>query len=107
MNEVYIIDALRTPIGKYGGLLSTVRPDDLLAHVIKSLLERNKAIEAQTQRVLLRRLADHRAKRTMQMKGRPPCARRKPVERLAVSRATTDLADNIQQVAIRRHRSTE
>ena len=45
MNEVYIIDAVRTPIGKYGGALSSVRPDDLLAHVIRSLLERNKAID--------------------------------------------------------------
>lgn len=45
MNEVYIIDAVRTPIGKYGGVLSSIRPDDLLAHVIKSLLERNKTID--------------------------------------------------------------
>jgi 3-oxoadipyl-CoA thiolase len=45
MNEVYIIDAIRTPIGKYGGALSNVRPDDLLAHVIKALLERNKSID--------------------------------------------------------------
>jgi 3-oxoadipyl-CoA thiolase len=45
MNEVYIIDAVRTPIGKYGGILSSIRPDDLLAHVIKSLLERNKTID--------------------------------------------------------------
>ena len=45
MNEVYIIDAIRTPIGKYGGVLSSVRPDDLLAHVIKTLLKRNKTID--------------------------------------------------------------
>ncbi len=41
MRTVYIVDAIRTPIGKYGGSLSTVRPDDLLAHVIKTLVERN------------------------------------------------------------------
>lgn len=41
METVYIIDAVRTPIGKYGGALSGVRPDDLLAHVIKELLQRN------------------------------------------------------------------
>ncbi|MBL7766260.1 MAG: acetyl-CoA C-acyltransferase [Chitinophagaceae bacterium] len=41
----YIIDALRTPIGKYGGALSTVRPDDLLAHVIKGLIARNEKID--------------------------------------------------------------
>src|SRR5688500_7541434 len=45
MNDVYVIDAVRTPIGKYGGILSSIRPDDLLAQVIKSLLERNKAID--------------------------------------------------------------
>ena len=41
METVYIIDAVRTPIGKYGGALSGVRPDDLLAHVIKALVKRN------------------------------------------------------------------
>lgn len=45
MKTVYVIDAVRTPIGKYGGTLSTVRPDDLLAHVIKSLVERNPSID--------------------------------------------------------------
>lgn len=42
---MYIIDAIRTPVGKYGGALSTVRPDDLLALVIKTLLERNPNID--------------------------------------------------------------
>lgn len=45
MNHVYVIDALRTPIGKYGGALSTVRPDDLLALTIKKIIERNAAID--------------------------------------------------------------
>src|ERR1043165_8152141 len=45
MPTAYIIDAIRTPIGKYGGALATVRPDDLLAHVIKSLVERNPSID--------------------------------------------------------------
>ncbi|MFN8297836.1 MAG: acetyl-CoA C-acyltransferase [Chitinophagales bacterium] len=40
--EVYIIDALRTPIGKFNGTLSNIRPDDLAALVIKKLVERNK-----------------------------------------------------------------
>ena len=44
MQTVYIIDAVRTPIGKYGGLLSGERPDDLLAHVIKVLLNRNSTV---------------------------------------------------------------
>src|SRR5215470_6643272 len=45
MREVFVIDAVRTPIGKYGGVLSSVRPDDLLAHVIKALLERNSSVD--------------------------------------------------------------
>ena len=45
MQPAYIIDAVRTPIGKYGGALSTIRPDDLLAHVIRALVERNPSID--------------------------------------------------------------
>jgi 3-oxoadipyl-CoA thiolase len=45
MNEVFVIDSLRTPIGKYGGALSSVRPDDLLAHIIKELLKRNATVD--------------------------------------------------------------
>jgi len=45
MNKVYVIDAVRTPIGKYGGGLSSIRPDDLLAHVIRQLLARNPGID--------------------------------------------------------------
>lgn len=47
MPKAYIIDAVRTPIGKYGGSLSTVRPDDLLALAIKALLQRNEDIDVQ------------------------------------------------------------
>jgi len=45
MQTVYVIDAVRTPIGRYGGVLSTVRPDDLLALVIRALLNRNPSID--------------------------------------------------------------
>ena len=45
MKAAYIIDAVRTPIGKYGGVLSSIRPDDLLAHVIRTILHRNPAID--------------------------------------------------------------
>src|SRR5690625_1091780 len=44
MNEVVIIDAVRTPIGRYNGALKDVRPDDLGAHVIKALIDRNPAV---------------------------------------------------------------
>ena len=47
MITAYIIDAVRTPIGKYGGVLSGVRPDDLLALVIKKLVERNASVPLQ------------------------------------------------------------
>lgn len=40
-HEVWIIDALRTPVGKHGGGLSGVRPDDLAAHVLKALTDRS------------------------------------------------------------------
>jgi len=39
MQEVYIIEPLRTPVGKYGGALSSIRPDDLGAHVIKAVVQ--------------------------------------------------------------------
>lgn len=45
METVYVIDSVRTPIGKYGGALSSIRPDDLLALVIKALIGRNKNID--------------------------------------------------------------
>ncbi|MCU0421510.1 MAG: acetyl-CoA C-acyltransferase [Bacteroidia bacterium] len=44
MKTVYIIDAVRTPIGKYAGTLSTIRPDDLAAITIKALLDRNPSL---------------------------------------------------------------
>lgn len=42
--EVVIVDALRTPIGRYGGVFKDVRADDLAAHVIKELLKRNPQV---------------------------------------------------------------
>jgi 3-oxoadipyl-CoA thiolase len=45
MQTAYVIDAIRTPVGKYGGALSTIRPDDLLAMVIKTLVNRNATID--------------------------------------------------------------
>jgi len=45
MRSAYIIDILRTPIGKFGGTLASVRPDDLAAHVIRKLVERNANID--------------------------------------------------------------
>lgn len=44
MAEAVIVDAVRTPIGRYGGALRDVRPDDLAAVVIRALTERNPAV---------------------------------------------------------------
>jgi acetyl-CoA acyltransferase len=45
MNEAYLCDAIRTPIGRYGGSLSTIRADDLGAIPIKALMDRNKGVD--------------------------------------------------------------
>lgn len=45
MTTAYICDAIRTPIGRYAGALSSVRTDDLAAFPIKTLLERNPAVD--------------------------------------------------------------
>jgi len=45
MQDIFICDAVRTPIGRYGGSLSSVRPDDLAALVMKTILERNPQID--------------------------------------------------------------
>src|SRR5574341_1149995 len=42
MSDIVIVDAIRTPIGALGGVLAPVRPDDLAALVIKTIVERNK-----------------------------------------------------------------
>jgi len=44
MTDVYICDAVRTPVGKYGGCLSSLRADDLAAIPLKALMERNQNI---------------------------------------------------------------
>lgn len=45
METVYVIDAVRTAVGRYGGALSSVRPDNLLANVIEALVKRNGKID--------------------------------------------------------------
>jgi 3-oxoadipyl-CoA thiolase len=45
MKEVYILDAIRTPIGNFGGTLSNVRTDDLAAIPLKALMERNQKVD--------------------------------------------------------------
>ena len=45
MKQVYICDAVRTPIGRYGGALSTVRADDLAAIPLRALMQRNSSVD--------------------------------------------------------------
>ncbi|GAA3805685.1 thiolase family protein [Sphaerisporangium flaviroseum] len=45
MTDVYIVDAVRTPFGKYGGALSRVRPDDLAARVVRALADRTPRLD--------------------------------------------------------------
>lgn len=45
MKTAYVIDIVRTPIGRYGGSLSSVRPDDLLAHAIRAVMKRNPGVQ--------------------------------------------------------------
>ncbi|MET0811136.1 MAG: thiolase family protein [Thermoleophilaceae bacterium] len=53
MREAVIVDALRTPIGRYGGVLSGVRPDDLAARVVRAAVERNELDPASVEEVYL------------------------------------------------------
>ena len=46
--SAYVLDAVRTPFGRYGGGLAGVRPDDLAAHVVKALLDRSPQLDPET-----------------------------------------------------------
>ncbi|MFD7256676.1 thiolase family protein [Streptomyces sp. NPDC059874] len=45
VRDVYVVDAVRTPIGKFGGALAGVRPDDLAAHVVRALVDRTPELD--------------------------------------------------------------
>ncbi|HEY9409731.1 MAG TPA: 3-oxoadipyl-CoA thiolase [Jiangellaceae bacterium] len=46
MTEAFLVGGVRTPIGRYGGALAGVRPDDLAAHVLRALLARHPSVPA-------------------------------------------------------------
>lgn len=48
MSSAFIVDAVRTPFGRYGGGLANVRPDDLAAHILKALLDRTPGLEPES-----------------------------------------------------------
>ena len=45
MSRAFICDAVRTPIGRFGGALAGMRPDDLAAHTIRELMSRNASVD--------------------------------------------------------------
>jgi acetyl-CoA C-acetyltransferase len=45
MTEAFLVDGVRTPIGRYGGALADVRPDDLAAHVLRALTQRLPSVD--------------------------------------------------------------
>jgi 3-oxoadipyl-CoA thiolase len=53
LREAWIIDAVRTPVGRYGGALATVRPDDLAALVIRTIVDRTKIAPGLVEDVIL------------------------------------------------------
>ena len=52
LREAFLVDGLRTPVGKFGGALSAVRPDDLLAGVLRALVERTGIDGAEVDEVI-------------------------------------------------------
>lgn len=53
MKNVFLIEPIRTPVGRYGGILSGSRPDDLAAHLIKALIERTSIPPAAIDDIIL------------------------------------------------------
>ncbi|WKK25293.1 thiolase family protein [Streptomyces olivoreticuli] len=45
VRDVFVVDAVRTPVGKYGGALASVRPDDLAAHVVQAVVGRSPGLD--------------------------------------------------------------
>jgi acetyl-CoA acyltransferase len=52
MTAAYLVDAVRTPIGKFKGALADVRTDDLAAHVLAAILERNAVLKSRVDHVV-------------------------------------------------------
>ncbi|WP_433272082.1 thiolase family protein [Actinosynnema sp. CS-041913] len=53
MTDVFVLDGVRTPFGRYGGALSGVRPDNLAAHIVRTLAERSDLDPATVDEVVL------------------------------------------------------
>jgi len=66
MPEAWIVEAVRTPIGKHGGALASVRPDDLLAHALSALVDRSGVPKEEVKRLtrFMRAVPTRRARTT-------------------------------------------
>jgi len=54
MAEAFLVDGIRTPIGRFGGALASVRPDDMAAHIIRTLMARHGRVDwSKTNEVIL------------------------------------------------------
>src|SRR5271155_4642427 len=53
LRDCFVVDAIRTPIGRYKGALSTVRPDDLVAHLLVALGKRQAALYGALDQVVI------------------------------------------------------
>jgi acetyl-CoA acyltransferase len=112
-HSVFIVDACRTPIGRHRGALSDVRPDDLAAHVLRAVLDRNPAVPADAVGDVVLGAAnqageDNRnvARMAVILAGLPLSVPGATVNRLcgsgldAVNRATADLALGLGEVTV-------
>ncbi len=73
MPEAFIIDAVRTPIGRYGGALADARPDDLAARVVAEAVERNGIDPAEVEDVYFG-AANQSARTTATSRAWPLCS---------------------------------
>lgn len=104
MKKAYVVDAARTAVGRFGGTLAGVRPDDLLADVIKALIERNPTIDVHAIEDVIMGAAnqageDNRnvARMSLLMAGLPVTVPGVTINRLCASslQAVADAAKNI------------
>ena len=73
MPEAFICDAIRTPIGRYGGVLASIRTDDLGAIPIAALIERNPGLDPAAIDDLAYGCANQRARTTAMSRACPCC----------------------------------
>jgi acetyl-CoA C-acetyltransferase len=106
MEKVYVIDTVRTAVGKYGGALRNMRPDDLLATAIKGLLDRNPTIDVAAIEDVIAGAAnqsgeDNRnvARMAALLAGLPPSVPGNTVNRLCAS-GLQAIMDSARQIAV-------